>query len=150
MFRGSVKGTGYPLHSPVSPSLPLPCVTVCHLISTGVYSMCEIVFIFVLKIFVLRCSSNDICLSFVLTFYVPFFTLCVPCSVLFLLMHTIVLAFCVQLYGLLASGGNPIAVNKYPIARTNDTRFSMSVQQETPRGRCKICGPNKRWKDDRP
>ena len=27
MFRGSVKGTGYPLHSPVSTSLPLPCVT---------------------------------------------------------------------------------------------------------------------------
>jgi hypothetical protein len=24
MFRGSVKGTGYPFHSPVSPSLPLP------------------------------------------------------------------------------------------------------------------------------
>ena len=38
MFRDSVKSTGYPLHSPVSPSLPLPCVTVCHLISTGVYS----------------------------------------------------------------------------------------------------------------
>jgi len=37
MFRGSVKGTGYPLHSPVSPSVPLPCVTVCHHISTGVY-----------------------------------------------------------------------------------------------------------------
>jgi len=37
MFRGSVKGTGYTLHSPVSPSLPLPCVTVCHHISTGVY-----------------------------------------------------------------------------------------------------------------
>ena len=35
MFRGSVKGTGYPLHSPVSPSPPLPCVTVCHHISTG-------------------------------------------------------------------------------------------------------------------
>ena len=35
MFRGSAKGTGYPLHSPVSPSLPLPCVTVCHHISTG-------------------------------------------------------------------------------------------------------------------
>jgi len=29
VFRGSVKGTGYPLHSPVSPSLPRPCVTVC-------------------------------------------------------------------------------------------------------------------------
>jgi hypothetical protein len=36
-FRGSVKSTGYLLHSPVSPSLPLPCVTVCHHISTGVY-----------------------------------------------------------------------------------------------------------------
>jgi hypothetical protein len=35
MFRGSVTGTGYPLHSPVSPSLPLPCVTVCHHFSTG-------------------------------------------------------------------------------------------------------------------
>ena len=36
IFRGSVKGTGYPIHSPVYPSLPLPCVTVCHHISTGV------------------------------------------------------------------------------------------------------------------
>jgi len=35
MLRGSVKGTGYTLHSPVSTSLPLPCVTVCHHISTG-------------------------------------------------------------------------------------------------------------------
>jgi len=31
----SVKGTGYPLHSPVTPSLPLPCITVCHQVSTG-------------------------------------------------------------------------------------------------------------------
>jgi hypothetical protein len=39
MFRGSVKSTSYPHHSPVSPSLPLPCITVCHHISTGlVYS----------------------------------------------------------------------------------------------------------------
>jgi len=30
-------GTGYPHHSPVSPSLPHTCVTVCHHISTGVY-----------------------------------------------------------------------------------------------------------------
>jgi len=35
MFRGNVKSTGYPLHLPVSPSLPLPCITVCHHISTG-------------------------------------------------------------------------------------------------------------------
>ena len=35
MFRGSVKVTGYPLHSPVSPSFPLPCVTVCYHILTG-------------------------------------------------------------------------------------------------------------------
>ena len=37
MFRGSVKSTGYPLQSPVSPSLPLLCVIVCHHISTGLY-----------------------------------------------------------------------------------------------------------------
>ena len=39
MFRGSVKGTGYPLNSKVSPSLPLLCVTVCHHVSTGLYKM---------------------------------------------------------------------------------------------------------------
>jgi hypothetical protein len=37
MFRGSVKCTGYPLHSPVSPSFPLLYVTVCHHVSTGLY-----------------------------------------------------------------------------------------------------------------
>ena len=37
MFRGSVKGTGYPLLSHAPPSLPLPCVTVCHHISSGLY-----------------------------------------------------------------------------------------------------------------
>ena len=37
MFRANVKGTGYPLHSRVSSSLPLPCVTVCHHISNAVY-----------------------------------------------------------------------------------------------------------------
>ena len=38
MFRDSVKSTGYPLHSPVSPSLPpSPCVTVFHRISIGLY-----------------------------------------------------------------------------------------------------------------
>ena len=37
MSRGSVKSTVYPLHSPVSPSIPHPCVTVCHHISTGLY-----------------------------------------------------------------------------------------------------------------
>jgi len=35
LFRGSVKGTDYQLHLPVSPSLPLLCVTMCHHISTG-------------------------------------------------------------------------------------------------------------------
>ena len=40
MFRGSVKSTGYPLHSPVSPSLAFLCVTVCHHISTGLYHVC--------------------------------------------------------------------------------------------------------------
>ena len=37
MFWGSVEGNGYPLQSPVSPSLPLPCITLCHHISTGLY-----------------------------------------------------------------------------------------------------------------
>jgi len=37
MFRGSVMATGYPLHSPFSPSIPLLCVTVCHHVSTGLY-----------------------------------------------------------------------------------------------------------------
>jgi hypothetical protein len=35
MFQGSVKSTGYPLHSPVSPSLLPLCVTLCYHISTG-------------------------------------------------------------------------------------------------------------------
>jgi hypothetical protein len=39
MLRGGENGTGYPLHSPVSPLLPLPCVTVCHHSSTGLYSV---------------------------------------------------------------------------------------------------------------
>jgi len=37
ILRDSVKGTGYSLHSPVSSSLSILCVTVCHYISTGVY-----------------------------------------------------------------------------------------------------------------
>ena len=38
MFRGNVKGTGYPFHWPVSHSLFLPYVTVCHHIPAGLYS----------------------------------------------------------------------------------------------------------------
>ena len=38
-FRRRVKGTGYPLYTPVSPSLPFPCVTVCHHVSTGFYHL---------------------------------------------------------------------------------------------------------------
>jgi len=37
MFRCSVKGTVYTPHLPVSPSIPLPCITLCHHISTAVY-----------------------------------------------------------------------------------------------------------------
>jgi hypothetical protein len=37
VFCSHVTVTGYPLHSLVSPSLLLPCVTVCHHISTGLY-----------------------------------------------------------------------------------------------------------------
>ena len=49
MFRGSVKGTSYPLHSPVSPSLPShasPCTITFQLDSTrylkaGVQKFCR-------------------------------------------------------------------------------------------------------------
>ena len=37
--------TGYPLHSHVSPSLPLTCVTVCHHIPTGLY-LCILYWLF--------------------------------------------------------------------------------------------------------
>ena len=37
VFCSHVTLTGYPLHSLVSPSLLLPCFTVCHHISTGLY-----------------------------------------------------------------------------------------------------------------
>ena len=53
-FRGSVKGTGNPLHSPVPPSLPLPCVTVCHRVSPGLYS-------FLLETVYSRAVVNVIC-----------------------------------------------------------------------------------------
>ena len=37
MFRGSVKGIGYPLHSPVSPSLPPACVTLYRTLQLASY-----------------------------------------------------------------------------------------------------------------
>ena len=37
------KTTGYPLHSHVAPSLPLPCVTVCHQVSTELYEICRLI-----------------------------------------------------------------------------------------------------------
>jgi hypothetical protein len=39
VFCSHVTLTGYPLHSIVSPSLLLPCVTVCHHISNAVYQI---------------------------------------------------------------------------------------------------------------
>jgi len=56
MFRGSAKGTGYPLYSPVSPSLSLPCVTVCHHISSGVY----IQFVWIQPLYDQRFLSSDL------------------------------------------------------------------------------------------
>jgi hypothetical protein len=37
MLRGLVRHAGYPLHSPVAPSFPLPRVAVCHHISIALY-----------------------------------------------------------------------------------------------------------------
>jgi len=50
-FRGSVNSTGYPIHSPVSHSLPLPCVTVCHHISTGLYHSIQNLYFFTYAIY---------------------------------------------------------------------------------------------------
>ena len=41
VFCSHVTLTGYPLPSLVSPSLLLPCVTVCHHISTGLYQLTD-------------------------------------------------------------------------------------------------------------
>jgi hypothetical protein len=38
-FRGSMKSTGHLHQSPISPSLSLTCVIVCHHISTGLYPL---------------------------------------------------------------------------------------------------------------
>ena len=71
MFRGSMKSTDYSLHSQVSPSLPLSCVTVCHHISTGLYlqshgSAARNVFFFFLKSVVVHNVITDYtCVKFV-------------------------------------------------------------------------------------
>jgi len=44
-FRGSVKSTGYPLHSPVFPSLPISCVTVCCQVSNALLGIIIIIII---------------------------------------------------------------------------------------------------------
>jgi hypothetical protein len=58
MFRGSVKSTGNPLHSPVSPSLPLPCVTVRHHISAGLYLIRTDVLLFQFQVQVLLLTET--------------------------------------------------------------------------------------------
>jgi hypothetical protein len=50
MFRSSVKGTDYLLHSPVSPSLSLPRVTVCHHISAELYKQIMCLFCWYISI----------------------------------------------------------------------------------------------------
>ena len=55
-FRGSVKSTGYPLHSLVSPSLPLTCVTGCHQVPNELYQI--YCFVFPIKLLVIVVVSN--------------------------------------------------------------------------------------------
>jgi len=80
MFRGSVKGTGYPLRSPVSPSLLLPCVTVCHHISSGLYIVSTFTFYHVLRhciAFLAHFSFNIRSSIFSYYVYIIRFNLCV-------------------------------------------------------------------------
>jgi hypothetical protein len=84
MFRSSVKGTSYPRHSPVSPSILLPCVTVRHHISTGVYlpntahhlEARDSKFVRNVRTYITKCtasyttiqSSRRNCVSFIITY----------------------------------------------------------------------------------
>ena len=60
MLRGSVKGTGYPLHSTFSPSLPLPCVTVCHHVVTGLYRRFYVRNYTAVRVPIIRSEEKDI------------------------------------------------------------------------------------------
>jgi hypothetical protein len=64
MFQGSVKSTGYPLHSSVSPSLPLPCVTVFHHISAGLYQTFAFVIIIIIITIIIIIITAVIFVSF--------------------------------------------------------------------------------------
>jgi len=87
MFRGIVNGTGYPLHSPVSPSLPLPCVTLCHHVSTGL-SPLKLLLSFVEKCPFLY-PELELC-------FVPYIHLCHrwSCQTLLYLLTKFLLLFC--------------------------------------------------------
>ena len=71
MFRGGVKGTGYTLYSPVSPSLPHPCVTVCHHISTGLYFLLSFHF-YLASFFFFHVSVSNDGLKFIYTLFIIF------------------------------------------------------------------------------
>ena len=59
MFRGSVEGTGYPLNSPISPSLPFPWIIVCHHFSTGLYTKLTNLLQFTIKGKVHPCTGTE-------------------------------------------------------------------------------------------
>jgi hypothetical protein len=105
-FRGSVKGTGYPLHLPVSPSLPLPCVAMCYYVPTGLYTFSCLV--------ILRRK----CCSFIAYLSVPSFskdsdTIDTECSVTF--VSNLVLASCFSALIFFM-----LYVNKYQLRQSSD------------------------------
>jgi hypothetical protein len=88
MFRGSEKGTGYLLHSSVSTSLPLPCFTLCHHISTGVYILSVKTAYMktsplnstVGEVAIVQAGEEQYFSKFILTFYSRVITMCTTCS----------------------------------------------------------------------
>ena len=86
MFRGSVKSTGYPLYSPVSPSLRLPCVTVCHHIWTRLYTQYWLAY----RLAFIICFSFFLFLSFCWKIYckqsMNSISLCRPTSALHVIL----------------------------------------------------------------
>jgi hypothetical protein len=70
VFCSHVTHTGYPLHSLVSPSLLHPCVTVCHQISTGLYSIFPH-YLINGTIFEKTFTENKMCFDFSYNFFFP-------------------------------------------------------------------------------
>jgi len=61
VFQGSMKGTSYPLHLPVSPSLPFPCVTMCHQVSNALLHTMRLEVLIVMNVLTVVIQDMMLC-----------------------------------------------------------------------------------------